>query len=150
MLPQAVWPTKPGGFAMEVMRVSRRSRANFFLAKPLWAFFGYDLGRGSFLSADTSDWAMSCDNSGIAPSISRGGRPTHALAVLQGAWYRRQFSGRYKASCNFCGKIFRDGRITDFENHITDTDRALDKEGRPVTFTEFLMGKDYDLAHPAL
>ena len=29
-------------------------------------------------------------------------------------------------------------------------DRVHDKEGRPVTFTELLMGKDYDLTHPAL
>ena len=66
---------------------------------------------------------MSSDNSGTAPSISRGGRPTHAL------WqYFKKLdtvgnkSGRYKASCNFCGKIFRDGRITD---HAAGTERCF-------------------------
>jgi hypothetical protein len=31
-----------------------------------------------------------------------------------------------------------------------ENDRCLDMEGRPVSFTELLLGKDYDLQHPAL
>jgi hypothetical protein len=31
-----------------------------------------------------------------------------------------------------------------------ENDRCLDMEGRPVSFTELLLSKDYDLQHPAL
>jgi hypothetical protein len=31
-----------------------------------------------------------------------------------------------------------------------ENDRCVDMEGRPVSFTELLLGKDYDLQHPAL
>jgi hypothetical protein len=96
---------------------------------------------GEALLADHTNAMSSSAGSEAASSKNKGGRPSHPLWNFFTRTNSGNKTGRYDAKCNFCPKLFKNVRISDFEAHLLDTDKGCKGE----TFTPEIRNEVADM-----